>query len=322
MRAAVVDAGGGPETFRLAELPDPRPGEGDVLIRVEAISIEGGDLADRRDGRTLNPRVLGYAAAGTILELGSAVEGFRIGQRVTTFAFAGSHAELRVAPAATTFAVPDGLDMGVAAAIPCGPGTAALALDLGRLSAGDTVLVTGATGGVGTAAVQRAAALGARVIGAARSRAALDGLEALGLADAVVTEDRPASAQVRALTGGRGVDLLIDTVGGGVLTDGLLALADGGRAVMVGVIGGFNTPIDAGHLLAHRLTVTGCFMGAVMADPGTRRLIEDLLRDGADGRFLVPVDAVFPLSDITAAHRHAERAGRLGRVIVKIPRAE
>lgn len=154
MRAAVIDAGGGPEALRLAELPDPRPGESDVLVRVEAISIEGGDLASRQNGGALRPHVLGYAAAGTVVEVGRAVEGFDVGQRVTTFAFEGSHAELRVAPAATTFAVPDGLDLGVAAAISCGPGTAALALGLGRLRDTDTVLVTGAAGGVGNAAVQ------------------------------------------------------------------------------------------------------------------------------------------------------------------------
>ncbi len=318
MRAAVFDAGGAPESFRIAELPDPRPGDADVLIRVAAISIEGGDLADRRTGRTRYPGIPGYAAAGVIVALGRAVSGLRVGQRVTSFAFDGSHAELRVAPAATTFAIPDGLDMGVAAAIPCGPGTAALALQLGNVSSGDTVLITGATGGVGNAAVQIAAAKGARVIGTSRSRERLEKLRPMGLSDAIVIGDRPTSQQLREMTDGRGADLLIDTIGGDALTDGLLALADGGRAVMVGVIGGFNTPIDAGVLLVHRLTLTGCFLGPVMGEPATRALIEDLLFASAQGRFTVPVDARFAFADIAAAHRHAETAGRVGRVIVSV----
>ncbi|PDS63032.1 alcohol dehydrogenase [Rhizobium anhuiense] len=316
MRAAVVDNGGAPEALRIVSLPEPRPGPADVLIRVEAISLEGGDLADRQQGRTSYPAVMGYAAAGKIIEVGRDVEKFRAGQRVATFAFSGSHADLRVAPAATTFAVPDGVDIGVAAAIPCGPGTAALALSLGRLQPGETVLITGAAGGVGSAAIQIAAAKGARVVGAARSLAHLQTLKDLGLSDLVTIGDSPVEGQVRSITGGRGADLLIDTIGGHVLLDGLSSLTDGGRAVMVGVIGGFNTPIDTGLLFEHRLTVTGCFMGPVMSDAGPRALIEALLQDCADGRFTVPIDARFALADIVAAHRQAEKRGRLGRVIV------
>jgi NADPH:quinone reductase-like Zn-dependent oxidoreductase len=317
MKAAVINAAGGPDVFQFETVPDPQPGDTDVLVRVEAISIEGGDLADRREGRTLYPAVMGYAAAGTIVKLGRAVNGFRIGQKVTTFAFGGSHAELRVAPASTTFAVPDGMDMGVAAAIPCGPGTAALALNLGRLQPNDTVLVTGATGGVGSAAVQIAAAKGARVIGTARSLESLEQLKKLGLSDAIVSGGTPLNERVVSICG-RGADLLIDTVGGRALTDGLIALADGGRAVMVGVIGGFNTPIDTGHLLMHRLTVTGCFMGPIMALPDTRRLIEDLIQDCAEGRLTVPIDSRFNLAEMPDAYRRAEQAGRLGRVIVTV----
>lgn len=318
MRAAVFDVGGPPESLRIAELPDPSPGDNDVLIRVEAISIEGGDLADRSVGATHYPKIPGYAAAGRIVALGRKVKGFHVGERVTTFAFNGSHAEMRVAPAATTFVVPDGLDIGVAAAIVCGPGTAALALRLGRVTKSDTVLITGATGGVGNAAVQIAASKGARVIGSARSREALERLTPLGLSDAIVASDVPVSVQLRALNKGRGADLLIDNVGGNVLTDGLQALADGGRAVMVGVIGGFNTPIDAGVLFARRLAVTGCFLGAVMGERSTRTLINNLLRASAEGQFTVPVDASFSFIDIAVAHRHAEKAGRMGRVIVSM----
>ena len=319
MKAAIIDRGGAPDILRVVDLPDPIPGDTDLLVRVEAISIEGGDLTARREGQTLSPAVIGYAAAGEVVEMGRLVEGFAIGQKVATFAFAGSHASLRVAPAATSFVVPDGLDIRTAAAIPCGPGTAALALELGRVHTGDIVLVTGASGGVGAAAVQLAARRGARVIGTGRDGEVLQRLRDYGLSDAVVTTaDKPAGEQVRALTNGAGANLLIDTVGGMALTDGLSALADGGRAVMVGVIGGFNTAIDAGILFAHRLTVIGCFLGPVMGERATRALIVDLLERAATGSFSVRIDAVFPLTEIAAAHRRAEEKRRFGRVIVTI----
>lgn len=316
MKAAVTDTGGAPESLHIVDLPDPRAGDGEVLIRVGAISIEGGDLIDRREGKTRYPQVPGYAAAGRIVALGDGVDGFVVGQRVTSFAFTGSHAELRSAPAATTFAIPDGLDLATAAAIPCGPGTAALALDLGRLTSDDVVLVTGATGGVGNAAVQIAARQGARVIGTSRSRDGLERLRTLGLSDGIATVDGTFAEQVRTLTGGRGADLLIDAVGGGTLTEGLASLADGGRAVMVGAIGGFDVPIDVKTLFFHRLTVTGCLMGIVMGAPATHRIILDLIAATARGELTVPIAASYPFANIAAAHRHAETGGTLGRIIV------
>lgn len=317
MKAAIYEQPGNPSVLHLAEVPDPVAGDDDLLIRVEAISIEGGDLIGRRSSTSSGPSdILGYAAAGEILQVGRSVTGFKVGQKVTGFNFKGSHAELRAVPAATSWLVPDGLDIKVAAAIPSGPGTAAYTLQLGALRSGETVLIQGAAGGVGLAAVQLAARAGARVIGTGTRADTLEELRAYGLSDAIVTTDQPASDQIRALLGGNKVDLLIDNIGGPALVDGLQAVRDGGRDIIVGVFGGRNQPIDAGHLLVHRQTVIGCLLGPVMGEPEVHALIDDLLQQALRGEIKVPIDATFALADAAAAHRRAEERGRIGRVVM------
>src|ERR1700712_2976955 len=155
MKAAIYDRNGPPEVLRIVEVPDPAAQSGELLIRVEAISIEGGDLMSRQSvspGST--PRARGYVASGVVIALGEGVSGFAVGDRVTSFAAEGSHAELRAVPASQCWHVPDGVDMPVAAAALVTFGTAALALSLGALKAGEIVLVQGASGGVGLATVQ------------------------------------------------------------------------------------------------------------------------------------------------------------------------
>jgi NADPH2:quinone reductase len=317
MKAASYDRPGDPSVLNLVDAPDPVPADDELLIRVDAISIEGGDLLGRTGTARSGPSdVLGYAAAGEVLKIGAAVEGFTVGQKVTTFNFTGSHAELRAAPAATCWAIPHGLGAAEAAAIPCGPGTAALALRLGGLKKGETVVILGAAGGVGLAAVQIAAKAGARVIGTGTSVETLEKLRAYGLTDAIVVGEKSAGEQIRDLLGGDGADLLIDNVGGPALTDGLCALKDGGRAVLVGVFGGWNEPIDAGYLLLHRLSVIGCLLGVIMTEPDVHAMVGDLLLQAARGELKAPIDATFPLAQAASAHRRAEERGRLGRVIM------
>lgn len=317
MTAVTYRNPGPPDVLEVANVPDAVAGEGELLIRVEAISIEGGDLVARRELTAgAPPRILGYAASGEIIGLGRGVEGFTPGQKVATFGFSGSHAELRSVPAATSWIIPDGLDVKVAATVPCGPGTAALALQLGELQAGENVLVTGAAGGVGFAAVQLAAKAGAHVIGTGTNRTILDGLREFGLSDAIVTRDgSPLCDQVRSVVGGE-VDLLIDTVGGLALTDGLAALKEGGKAVLIGVFGGREHPIDAGRLIMRRNSFIGCLLGKVMGEPKQRALIGQLLKQAARGDLQIPIDATYRLADAAQAHQRAEQRGRVGRVIM------
>ena len=133
-----------------------------------------------------------------------------------------------------------------------------------------------------------------------------------------MTKDTPASERVREVLGEDKVDLVIDNIGGPALVDALVVLKDGGRLVIVGVFGGFNQPIDAGHLLSHRQTVIGCFLGPVIGTPEVRAHVTELLQMAHQSEFEVPIDAVFPFSQIAAAHARAEERGRLGRVIVTV----
>jgi NADPH2:quinone reductase len=316
MKAAIYHQPGSPDVLHYEDIADPIPADDEVLIRVEAISIEGGDLAGRRDLTPGKNEVPGYAAAGEIVGLGKNVTNFAVGQKVTTFHWKGSHAELRAAPARKTFAIPDGLDIGVASTIPVGPGTAAWALHLAKAKPGQTVLVLGAAGGVGLATVQLAARLGARVIGTGTRPESLARIREYGLNDAIVVGEKAASEQIRALLGGNEVDVIIDTIGGDALVDALGVLKDGGNAVLIGVFGGRNTMIDAGDLLKHRKTVMGCLLGPEMGDEEPRRLITELFEMAKSGDLKIPIDATFPLAEAAKAHRRAEERGRIGRVLM------
>jgi NADPH:quinone reductase len=318
MKAAIYHEAGSPDVFRFEDVADPVPADGDLLIRVEAISIEGGDLMNRRETAPGKDEVPGYAAAGEIVGIGKGVEGFSIGQKVATFNWKGSHGELRAVPAAHSFLIPDGLDIGIASTLLVGPGTAAWALELARLREGQTVLVLGAAGGVGLATVQLAARRGARVIGTGTRKETLDRLADYGLTDGIVIGDAPASEQIRELLGGNRVDAIIDTIGGDALVDGLKVLKDGGVAVLIGLFGGRSTMIDAGQLVMHRKTIIGCLLGSEIGDEEPRRAVSEVFEMARRGELKAPIDARFHLSEAAEAHRRAEERGRIGRVIMTV----
>jgi len=302
----------------IAEVPDPVPGPDELLVRIKRISIEGGDLMFRRVGIAGPTGILGYCAAGQIVSVGENVQGFEIGQKVATFAATGSHATLRSAPAATCFIVPDELDLGVAAAIPVVAGTAERAMEIANVGKGDTVLVTGAAGGLGIAAVQLAARRGAKVIATGTNATTLEKTREYGATDTINAQDKPASEQVRELLGGNGVTVLIDTISGPVLEDAIDTMADHGRVVLLGGFGGLEQKIDAGQLLLRQVTVTGCLFGEQMGEPQNVKMINDLLQLASNGEFTVPIDQTFPFDEINAAHSRAEKRGRFGRVIVTV----
>ena len=194
MKAAVYDETGGPEVLRYEDFPDPVCGPGDVLVRVEAISIEGGDTLNRAGGEmATTPHVVGYQCAGTIVEVGADVTDRTVGERVVTTFLWGSHAELRAVPAAVAWPVPDGADIVAIACVPIAFGTADDCLfEFGHLQAGETVLVHAAAGGVGIAAIQLAKRAGATVIATASSDERLERVRPLGI-------DHPVELQPRRL---------------------------------------------------------------------------------------------------------------------------
>jgi NADPH:quinone reductase-like Zn-dependent oxidoreductase len=207
--------------------------------------------------------------------------------------------------------------MASAAVALIGFGTAADALfRLGRVKAGETVIIQGAAGGVGLCAVQLAHKAGARVIGTGSTTTSLEQLRTYGLDEALATADGPISDRVMALTGGRGADLLIDTVGGPALQDGVNALANGGRAIMVGRIAAGEHKVDAFQLMTQRKSLIGCMFGQILDTPEIGQLVDDLLERVATGELKSVIDAEFPLSRAVDAHRRAEVRGRIGRVVM------
>ena len=234
MHAAVYYETGSPDVFRYEEVPDPTPGPAEILVRVEAISIEGGDTLNRLGG-ALNavPHIVGYQCAGTVVAVGEEVTRFAVGDRVVTVGLDGSHAELRAVPEPFAWKIPDSLATDEAACVPVPWGTADDCLfEFGRLVVGETALIHAGGSGVGLAAIQLAKRAGARVFATASSDDKLERLEELGLDEGINYVRDDFVAEARRLTDGRGVDVIVDSVGGATLQGSLRALAYRGRCVI------------------------------------------------------------------------------------------
>lgn len=321
MKAAVYDHPGGPEVFRYQEVPEPAVTADGVLVRVEAISVEGGDTLHRAGGEVPSaPHIVGYQAAGTVLQTGDQVRGFGPGDRVVTVGTDGSHAELRVVPERFAWHIPAGLATEVAACVPIAFGTADDALfEFGRLQPGETVLVQAGASGVGIAAIQLAKRAGARVLATASSDEKLARLGEFGL-DHGINYGRAAFPQaVRDLTGGRGADLILDTIGGQTLQDSLACLAYRGRCVSIGDAGRQRgTPLDVSPLRPGNQSLTGYFLGAeLFFGDRAHQVVTARLDDVAAGTLRVVIDRTFPLADAAAAHAYIESRQAFGRVLLK-----
>jgi NADPH:quinone reductase len=320
MKAAVYDVTGGPEVLRYAEVPDPVVRPGGVVIEVAAVGVQGGDLLHRQSGDIPSaPHIVGYQAAGVVREVGEGVERLAVGQPVVATMFAGSHAELVSVPAASVWPLPDGLSVRDAAGVPIEFATAHDCLfEFGRLQPGETVLVQAGAGGVGLAAVQLAKAAGATVMATASSDQRLQRLREYGLDHPINYRTGDVVDEVMAVTERRGVDLVVDPVGGRVLETSIAALAYRGRISWVGRAGRDDDVPDVWPIALKNGTLTGVFLGAeMMIQPGrTRTLVADLLDRVASGELHVVIDRTYPLAEAADAHRYIESRGAFGRVLL------
>ncbi len=322
MKAAAYSRTGGPEVLEYIDVPDPVVRDGGVLITVEAVGIQGGDVLNRAGGEMVTrPHVVGYQAAGRIRELGAGVTGLEVGQPVVATMAFGSHAELVSVPASVVYAIPDGLSTEQAAGVPIEFGTADDCLfEFGHLDHGQTVLVQAGAGGVGLAAIQLAKQAGAAmVVATASSEGRLAPLRELGMDEGIDYTTEDVAARVRQLTDGRGVDLVVDPVGGRTLEASIASLAYRGRISWVGRAGRDPSPPEVWPLMERNATLTGVFLGAEIAVHPTRvrSMIERLLQRVADGELRVVIDRVFPLADAAGAHHHIESRRALGRVVLR-----
>ncbi|MBS0491254.1 MULTISPECIES: quinone oxidoreductase family protein [unclassified Phenylobacterium] len=318
MKAAVYYENGGPEVLKYEDFPDPDLHPRGVIIKVEAIAIEGGDTLNRWRGPLMtNPHVVGYQAAGEIVAVGAEVTHLKLGQKVATVNNWGSHAELRSVPARNCWVIPDGFDVKKAAAIPVTFGTADDCLfEAGRLKAGETVLVQAGASGVGVAAIQLAKRAGATVLATASSDERLERLKPLGLDHGINYAREDVVKEVMRLTDKKGVDVVVDSVGGPTLQGSINALAYRGRVSMVGAAGREPMVVDVGAMMGGNRQLRGVFLGAEIMTDRVHDNIQRLIDEAARGELEVLIDKVFPLSDAAGAHAYIESRAAVGRVVL------
>ena len=324
MKAAVYDRTGPPDVFRYADVADPVCGAGEVVVDVRAVSIEGGDTLNRLGGEMpasadKAPHIVGYQCAGVISEVDESADGFAVGQRVVCIGFHGSHAEKRAVAAASTWVIPDGLDLERAACVPIPVGTADDCLfEFGHLEAGETVLVHAGAGGVGMAAIQLAKRAGATVLATASSDERLARLSEYGLDHGINYVKTDFVAEARALTNGKGPDLVVDSVGGKTLEGSVECAAYRGRIITVGDAGRPGSPPNLSLLRPGNKSLTGVFLGIELAlnTARVRAMIERHLLAVATGELQIVVDRQFPLAEAAAAHEYIESRQAFGRVLL------
>jgi NADPH2:quinone reductase len=316
----VIYENGPPEVLRYEDVPDPECPDGFVVVDVEAISIEGGDLLARAGSPPAKtPHIVGYLVAGTVSEVGGGVETPAVGDQVVALGQDGSHAARRAVPAAVTWPIPDGLEPAKAACIPVAFGTAEECLfTAGNLSEGQTALIHAGAGGVGMAAIQLAKRAGATVISTASTDDKLERLKPLGLDHGVNYATEKFVERVNELTDGRGADVVLDSVGGQNLIDSVEALAYRGTLVSVGVAGRSGSAIEAQSLWQKNNTLRGVYLGGAMVAelPRIHAMIGDLIGRVASGDLHVEIDRSFPLAEAAVAHEYLEGRNAFGRVVM------
>jgi NADPH2:quinone reductase len=321
MKAAVIYENGGPDVLRYEDVPDPECPDGWVVIDVEAISIEGGDLLHRAGSPPpAVPHIVGYLAAGTVAEVGAGVEDRAVGDRVVTLNAAGSHAAKRAVPALSTWPIPDDLDAARAACVPVAFGTAQECLfTAGHLERGQTVLIHAGGGGLGISAIQLAKLAGATVLSTASSDEKLERLKEFGLDHGINYATESFAERARELTDGRGVDVVLDSIGGKTLVESIRALAYRGTLVSVGVAGRAGSEIEARDLWAQNNSLRGVFLGGVLLAeyPRAHAMIAELLERVARGELRVVIDREFPLAAAAVAHEYIEGRQAFGRVVLR-----
>ena len=338
MKAVVIREFGPPEVMRLEEVPTPEPGPGEVVVRVHAVSVNRTlDLILRAGAYSLPvqlPHVLGVDPAGVVSAVGPGVESDmsapRVGDRVVTMQFVrqasptsfpvvlglhvwGGYAEYVKVPAAITHPIPEGVDFAVACVVSRhAPVAFAMLRDGAKVKPGEWVLVMGAAGGLGSAGLQAAKVLGAKVIAAAGAPERVRAAVGLGADFGVDYRARDLAEEVLRLTDGRGVDVVFENIGDpGLFPKAFASLGRGGRLITAGAHGGGTVPLDVKRLYLNAITIIGSF-GRIL-----REDVDTALRAAAEGRYKVLIDRVLPLAQAPQAHRLvAERSG-IGKVVLQ-----
>jgi NADPH:quinone reductase len=333
MKAMVIRTFGPPEVMRLEEVPTPTPGPGEVLVRVKAVSVNRTlDLIVRSGNYprpVALPHILGVDPSGIVEAVGPGVRTRKMGDRVTSYLLLGSgpagaapamlgltvwggYAEYVLLPETRTYIVPDNVDFATATVVARhAPLAFSMLRDKAKVQAGEWVLVMGAAGGLGSAAVQAAKYLGARVIAAAGSDERVAAAMTLGGDAGVNYRSADLTAEARRITAGRGVDIVLENIGDpDLFSKAFLSLGRGGRLVTAGSHGGGIVPVNVSHLYFNHIAIMG-WTGQTDAD------VNDSLKAASEGRFKVLIDRVLSLAEAAEAHRIVAARDGLGKVILE-----
>jgi len=322
MKAVVCRSFGSPDSLQVEEVDDPVAGPGAVVVDVEASSVNYPDLLMVRDEYQFKPGlpfVPGGEVAGTIIEVGEGVEGVALGERVMALCGVGGFAEKAALPARALLPVPDGMDMATAACFPTAYGTSYHALkDRGRLQPGEVVLVLGAAGGVGMAAVEIGSAMGAVVIAAASSEAKLAACVEHGAAMTIDYSTEDLRARLRELTDGQGPDVIYDPVGGDLAEPAFRSIGWRGRYLVVGFVGGDIPRLPLNLPLLKGAELVGVYWGNFTARQPSdhRRNMDELAAMWAGGQVRPPVWARYPMTEAAAALAELGERRVIGKVVV------
>ena len=323
MRAVVVTEPGAPDVLRVEDVPEPGPGPGEVLVDVVAAGVNRADLMQRQGHYPPPPgasEILGLEVSGHVAALGAGVTGLQVGQPCVALLAGGGYAERVVVPQGQVLPPPPGYDLVDAAGVLEVAATVWSTLAHAHLAAGETFLVHGGAGGIGSFAIQYAKALGATVIATAGGEAKLQHCRGLGADHAFSYRDDWA-AQVREVTGGRGVDVVLDNMGAKYLEPHVDLLAPDGRLVVIGLQGGRRATLDLAALLAKRGSVAAISLRGRPLDQKAdicRHVADEVWPHLADGTIRPTPLTTYALEDVADAHRALESGDNVGKIILRV----
>lgn len=323
MRFIDLPEHGGPEVMILSEGPRPAPGEGEVLIEVAAAGVNRPDIVQRMGFYPPPPGaspVMGLEVAGQVVEVGAGVTRWQVGDRVCGLANGGGYAEYCVVPAEQCLPIPDGLSMMEAAALPETFFTVwSNVFDRAQLQPGESLLVHGGSSGIGTTAIQLATHLGSRVFATAGSDEKCAACEQLGAEKAVNYKTQDFVEVLREATGGRGVDVILDMVGGDYVDRNIQLAARDGRIVNIAFLQGANVQVNMLPVMLKRLTLTGSTLRPRSAEE--KAAIASALQERAwpllaTGKIRPQIAATFPLEQVAEAHKLMESSSHIGKIVL------
>ncbi|GAA1012600.1 NAD(P)H quinone oxidoreductase [Streptomyces sp. F-3] len=326
MHAITIPEPGGPEKLVWDEVPDPVPGEGEVLIDVAASAVNRADILQRQGFYDPPPgasRYPGLECSGRIAALGPGVSGWAVGDEVCALLSGGGYAEKVAVPAGQVLPVPKGVGLKQAAALPEVTCTVwSNVFMIAHLRPGETLLVHGGSSGIGTMAIQLARAVGARVAVTAGTRKKLERCAELGAEILIDYREQDFVEEIRRATDGAGADVILDNMGAKYLDRNVRALAVNGRLAIIGMQGGTRGELNIGALLTKRAAISATSLRARPLDEkaaivaAVREHVWPLI---ADGHVRPVIDREVPMSDAATAHRLVEESGHIGKVLLVTP---